>query len=220
MKNKQNIWKSKDEIEAWNRSEEGKIVLSQFSKKIQELFIFLPEGKTYTDFIKEQEPKIKNTCNEIAAYIDKKFNIKPDPDGVYNFLLDEVDPISCLPKVDMDNLIILYSEWRTQKLNTAINLNSAYNNLFNELKNANYINTSFQIFEYVMLNKRLPIDSNKIQWLTKHSDAIYFMDNFKFTMPQFNECFKNITGTKFQIGSRSKSKRDKILKSIVESYKE
>ena len=91
--------------------------------------------------------------------------------------------------------------------------------LYNALITSKYISTSMEVFNSVMLYKKLPGDANKIQWLTTKADAIYFQKSFKFSMPQFNECFFK-DKYPFQLGSKPTTNRKRALTNIIDRYKE
>lgn len=95
-----------------------------------------------------------------------------------------------------------------------------WDNLYIYLTNTKYIDTTIEVFNSVMEYKNLPSGANKVKWLTTHADAIYFQEIFQFLMTQFNECFRSKTGTKFQLGSKSTTKRKKNLTYVITFLKE
>lgn len=95
-----------------------------------------------------------------------------------------------------------------------------WDNLYIDLKNAKYINTTIGVFNSVMEYKHLPGGANKIQWLTSKADAVCFQENFKFSIPEFNECFYK-DKYPFQQGSSVPIEgRKKTLKDIITRHKE
>jgi hypothetical protein len=92
--------------------------------------------------------------------------------------------------------------------------------LFDDLINAKYISTSVEVFNSVMDSKGLPGGADKIKWVTKKADALYFQENFIFTIPKFNACFISSDGIPFHKKQRSKTNRDKYLTDIIDRYKE
>lgn len=95
-----------------------------------------------------------------------------------------------------------------------------WDNLYTDLKNAKYINTTIGVFNSVMEHKHLLDGANKIQWLTSKADAVCFQENFKFSIPEFNECFYK-DKYPFQQGSSVPiESRKKPLKDIINQHKE
>jgi hypothetical protein len=201
--------KTHPKFEAWTQSEEAKRLSALLSRKIKELEILIPKGKSMKEATEDQKPKIKNVCNEIGSYIDSIYNIKPDPDSVYEFLLDEVDPWSFWQKPDLDELVILYAEWRAKKIHTTVNQISE--NILNTFKTDYTLsqlktirerliktrlidNISENAFIYIFTGKPITKRMKRIIWKKKPPLGHSFLkrvvyQNEQFNFKQIEECF-------------------------------
>ncbi len=80
-----------------------------------------------------------------------------------------------------------YAEYKLKE--AKVELEESWNELYNDLCNRYIDGVNSYDFNKVMDYKRLPGGKNKIIWLTKKTEAMYFQEQMGFTLPQFNDCF-------------------------------
>jgi hypothetical protein len=171
-------------------------------KTIIDLFQELREGTRVKLGPNKKAKVLKYINDEIQRYTDLVGFIRNNK-GNENYQLDYIP---------MYNELI--------RVKQMINVEYKWQGLFNDLSNAKCIDSSVGVFNSAMLYKRLPGGAERIKWLTKKADALYFQENFTFSIPQFNECFISSDGIPFHDKQRSKTDRDKYLTDIIDRYKE
>jgi len=196
--------------------------------------------------IKEAE----NTRVEMKPTIERDFGIDPLPDNFKNFLIDHMEQLQLekiikrpdspvkynelsmkleefndlfikqfdllAEQIDLDALLREYGEWRNKKFHKS----ECWHDTYNGLIDSGYIDTSAKIFDHVMTHKHLPYGAEKILWRTQKADALYFQHNLKFSMPEFNKCFRSKDGRQFKEGQRPTTRRKTDLQNIIKAAKE
>jgi hypothetical protein len=100
-----------------------------------------------------------------------------------------------------------FVEYRIQEEDTGNNINVNWSNLFEDLYGKYIRDATLHDFSEVMIYKRLPNSKKKrkILWLGSKADAVRFLDNFNFTIPEFNDSFVQKDGKKIDPHDRSKT---------------
>lgn len=111
-----------------------------------------------------------------------------------------------------------YAEYKLEDMKITTEIRKDWSSLFNELVGKYIKDTSLNDFNEVMNHHRLPNGKEKIRWFTKKSDAVKFLDWFKFEFKEFNQCFISKNGKVVTTHNRTITDSDPQFKKILERY--
>jgi hypothetical protein len=100
------------------------------------------------------------------------------------------------------NGYIKFCETQINRLN---NSDKDWKEIHEDFIKGKYIeDVSLNDFNEVMNYRKLPNGKQKIKWVGKKAEAVYFQKAAGFSMKQFNQCFITEDGKQFLVGNRSK----------------
>lgn len=95
-----------------------------------------------------------------------------------------------------------------------------WSSLFNDLKGKYITDVTIEDFNELMTFKRLPNSTRKITWIGSKADAFRFLDNFNFTLSQFNESFVQKDGKRIDLHDRSETAPKKVFNDLLIRHKQ
>jgi hypothetical protein len=95
---------------------------------------------------------------------------------------------------------------------------NSWNEFYNDLYDKYIKGVNSSDFNTVMTYKSLPPGKNKIVWLAKKTEAMYFQKQMGFTIPQLNACFIWINETPFSESDRHGNPKAKFME-LIEKHK-
>ncbi len=151
----------------------------------------------------------------VISYI-KDRNWTPHFDAEISFKYGEANAISYLAwEIVISELPTFDFVFKMGEKPTSKDWEDLYDDLINE-----YIkDTSPTVFNDVINYKRLPKGADKIIWISKKSEAVYFQKAYGFKMKNFNECFIHIDGKQFAEKNRPKSHPQEHFLKIIAKHK-
>lgn len=154
------------------------------------------------------EEKVLNWYKRKIVHLVNRVNDEPT-DELHQLIIKDQFKAESELLINSNNPILPFYHERLTSLMVNLDKRSAiaggfdkaetgkWDNLYIDLTNAKYINTTAEVFNSVMEYKRPPDGAKKIQWLTFISDALYFQQKLGFTVKQLNECFQSKNGKLF-----------------------